>query len=140
MVLYHRPVKRVHGGSGGRRRATSDKRLLHYGGFFARGKYEKEAGEERREERRTKGGSTKVSGKVLLFASVTTPQGTKKARITAVVDNPSNRHYARENILTRGAVIDTELGRARITSRPGQEGAVNAVLLKEQPPAAPAKK
>ena len=134
MVLYHRPVKRVHRGSGGRKRANSDKRLHHYGGFFARGKYDREAKEETRENRRTKGGSEKTGGKTLLFANVTLPQGgTKKAKITEVVSNPSNRHYARENILTKGALIDTDLGRARITSRPGQTGIINAILLKDQP-------
>lgn len=131
-MLYHRPVKRVHSGSGGRRRGSSDKRLSQYGGFFSRGKYDREAKEEKRENRRTKGGTEKTSAKVALFANITTPQGTKKAKITNVADNPSNRHYARENIITKGALIETELGRARVTSRPGQAGVVNAVLLKEQ--------
>lgn len=53
----------------------------------------------------------------------------KTAKIKIVVDNPANRHYARRNILTKGSIIETELGRARITSRPGQEGCINAVLL-----------
>lgn len=140
MVQYHRPIKRVHSGSGARRRANSDKRLAHAGGFFARAKFDREVTEETREKRRTKGGARKVAGKAMLFANLTTTKGTKKVKITAVVDNPSNRHYARENLLTRGAIIDTEMGRARITSRPGQEGSINAVLLAEQPaPAAKAK-
>lgn len=134
MVLYHRPVKRVHRGSGGRKRPHTDKRLAHYGGFFARGKFDREVKEETRENRRLKGGGAKTSGKVYLYANVTAVGGkTQKTKITAVVQNPSNRHYARENLLTAGAVIDTELGRARITSRPGQVGVVNAILLKEQP-------
>ncbi|NLM29905.1 MAG: 30S ribosomal protein S8e, partial [Methanomicrobiales archaeon] len=29
----------------------------------------------------------------------------------------------------RGAIIRTDIGRARIVSRPGQDGVVNAVLL-----------
>ncbi len=53
----------------------------------------------------------------------------KKAKIKTVLQTPSNRHYARANIMTLGAIIDTELGKARITSRPGQEGTVNAVLI-----------
>ena len=52
----------------------------------------------------------------------------KKAKIKAVLDNPANRHFARRNILTKGAIIDTELGKARVTSRPGQEKVINAVL------------
>jgi small subunit ribosomal protein S8e len=54
----------------------------------------------------------------------------KKVLIKAVVGNPANRHFARRNILTKGAEIETELGKARITSRPGQEGSLNAVLIK----------
>jgi small subunit ribosomal protein S8e len=54
---------------------------------------------------------------------------TQKTKIKAVVENPANRHYVRRNILTKGTIIETELGRAKITSRPGQEGTLNAVLL-----------
>ncbi|HNJ81368.1 MAG TPA: 30S ribosomal protein S8e, partial [Methanoregulaceae archaeon] len=32
-------------------------------------------------------------------------------------------------LLTKGAVIRTEMGRARIISRPGQDGVINAILL-----------
>ncbi|MFC7185957.1 30S ribosomal protein S8e [Halorubrum yunnanense] len=52
-----------------------------------------------------------------------------EADIETVVDNPSNVNYARRNIVTKGAVIDTSAGRARVTSRPGQTGQVNAVLI-----------
>ena len=50
--------------------------------------------------------------------------------IKNVVESPANRHFVRRNILTRGAVVETSKGRARITGRPGQEGMVNAVLIK----------
>ena len=53
----------------------------------------------------------------------------KQAKIKTITDNPANRHFIRRNIMTKGSVIDTELGKARITSRPGQDGVVNAVLL-----------
>ena len=53
----------------------------------------------------------------------------KKAAIKNVVENPANRHYARANIMGRGSIIETELGKARVTNRPGQEGTVNAVLI-----------
>lgn len=52
-----------------------------------------------------------------------------KATITAVSDNPANRNFVRRNILTKGAIIETDKGKARITSRPGQDGLVNAVLI-----------
>jgi small subunit ribosomal protein S8e len=57
---------------------------------------------------------------------------TKKSsveKIKAVVDNPANRHFVRRNIITKGTIVETAKGRARITNRPGQEGQLNAVLI-----------
>jgi small subunit ribosomal protein S8e len=56
---------------------------------------------------------------------------TQKVKMTTEVDNPANKNYIRRNILTKGAIVMTDIGRARITSRPGQDGEVNAVLLQE---------
>ena len=53
----------------------------------------------------------------------------KQAKIKTITDNPANRHFIRRNIMTKGSVIDTEFGKARITSRPGQDGVINAVLI-----------
>ncbi len=52
-----------------------------------------------------------------------------QAKIKIVSDNPANRHFTRTNIITKGAIIETEKGKARVTSRPGQDGIVNAVLI-----------
>lgn len=54
----------------------------------------------------------------------------QKTKIKTITESPSNRHFVRRNIMTKGAIIDTEAGKARITSRPGQDGVVNAVLIK----------
>ncbi|MBU3906765.1 MAG: 30S ribosomal protein S8e [Nanoarchaeota archaeon] len=54
---------------------------------------------------------------------------TKKAKIKNVLETISNRFLARQNILVKSAVIETELGKARITNRPSQEGFVQAELL-----------
>ena len=53
----------------------------------------------------------------------------KQIKIKTITDNPANRHFIRRNIMTKGSVIDTELGKAKVTSRPGQDGVVNAVLI-----------
>ena len=52
-----------------------------------------------------------------------------QVKIKSVLDNPANKHYVRRNIMTKGTVIDTEKGKAKITSRPGQDGVINAVLI-----------
>ena len=54
----------------------------------------------------------------------------KQVKIKTITDNPANRHFVRRNIMTKGSIIDTEHGKARITSRPGQDGVINAVLVK----------
>ena len=53
----------------------------------------------------------------------------EQVKIKTITDNPANRHFVRRNIMTKGSIIDTDKGKARITSRPGQDGTVNAVLL-----------
>mgnify|MGYP001570908232 FL=1 len=53
----------------------------------------------------------------------------KQVKIKTITGNPANRHFIRRNIMTKGAVVETELGKARVTSRPGQDGIVNAVLI-----------
>jgi len=52
-----------------------------------------------------------------------------QAVIKSVTENPANKQFVRRNIITKGAVIDTDKGKAKVTSRPGQEGAINAVLI-----------
>ena len=56
---------------------------------------------------------------------------TKKVKIKNVIETPSDRFLARQNILVKSAIIDTELGKARITNRPSQEGMVQVVLVNE---------
>lgn len=53
----------------------------------------------------------------------------KVVEIKNVLEVPSNKFLARKNIIVKGAIIETELGKARVTNRPSQEGQVNAVLI-----------
>jgi len=89
--------------------------------------------EARRKVLRVRGGNTKVRLLRCDFANVSDPRSgvTRKVRILSVVENPANPHFKRRNIVTRGAIVETELGRAVVTSRPGQDGVVNAKLLEE---------
>ncbi len=81
---------------------------------------------------RTMGGGQKVKLKTIEYANVLDPETKRyqKAKIISVVENNADRNYARRNIITKGAIIETELGKAKVISRPGQDGAVNAVLVK----------
>jgi|TARA_Y100000310_G_C20655778_1_gene801899 small subunit ribosomal protein S8e len=80
---------------------------------------------------RTMGNHSKVRVLVTDTANLFDPKTKKyeKAKIKNVVENPANRHFIRRNIMTKGTVIDTDKGKAKITSRPGQDGTVNAVLV-----------
>ncbi len=83
---------------------------------------------------RTRGGNVKLRLKGAEYANVVDPKTNraKKVRIADVVENRANPHFVREKIITKGAVVKLEDGRlARVTSRPGQDGVVNAVLLEK---------
>lgn len=88
-------------------------------------------GEKKFKNKRGKGGHQKS---VLLTVAKVNIMNlkTKKSQVTeisAVVENSANRNFIRRGILTKGALINTPLGKARVTSRPGQVGALNAVLV-----------
>jgi small subunit ribosomal protein S8e len=106
----------------------------------ARGKRKFEMGRESAETRisdvkrkniQTMGGNRKIKLLQCNIANVTNPKDgkTTTSAIETVIDNAANKHYVRRNILTKGSVIRTAVGTARITSRPGQDGVVNAVLI-----------
>jgi len=56
---------------------------------------------------------------------------TTKANLLTVVESPADVNYVRRNILTKGAVVDTDKGKVRLTSRPGKDGVLNGVLVDE---------
>ena len=54
---------------------------------------------------------------------------TSRAELQDVEKNPANMDYQRRKVITQGTIIKTSKGRARVTSRPGQDGILNAVLI-----------
>lgn len=113
--------------TGGRRRPAAMKRRAEIG----RAPADTHLGETRKRVVRTYGGNQITMALRENFANVTNQKSgeTKKVKIETVEKNTANPNYVRRNLLTKGAVIKTELGSARITSRPGQDGIINAVLL-----------
>lgn len=79
---------------------------------------------------RTKGGNSKRKLLRHNEANVYDPKtkAFKKAKIKTIVQTPANQNYARRNIMTKGTIIDTEAGKAKVTNRPGQDGSIHAVL------------
>lgn len=80
---------------------------------------------------RVTGGNTKVRALRCEFANVCDKKTGKvqKAKINAVAENAANPNYVRRSLMTKGAIITTELGKAKIVSRPGQDGVINAILI-----------
>ena len=113
--------------TGGRKRAYRVKRNYEKGAFPA----ETTLGEPKRKIARGYGGNIKVKALNDKYASVTDPKSgkTEKTEILRVVRNSANVDYNRRGVITKGAEIETSLGLARVTSRPGNHGVINAVLL-----------
>jgi len=113
--------------TGGRRRPAQKKRRAEIG----RAPVDTHIGETRTRIIRTYGGNNIVVALRAKYANVTNPKNgeTKKVKIETVEKNTANPNYVRRNLLTKGAVIKTEIGSARIMSRPGQDGIINATLL-----------
>ena len=111
--------------TGGRRRNFRNKRKHELG----RESTETQVGEDKRKTVDTRGNTRKVRAMDVETATVATDDGAVAAEIENVAENPSNPNYARRNIITKGAILDTSEGRVRVTSRPGQDGQVNGVLV-----------
>ena len=80
---------------------------------------------------KTKGNGRKMKVLSSQYANVLDPKTKKysKSPVKSVEECPANRHFVRRNIIVKGTVIETESGKARVTSIPGQSGTVNAVLI-----------
>ncbi len=89
-------------------------------------------GEERKITRRKRGGSEKTILLANNVANVVYNGKAQKTKILGVVKNPADPQFVRRNIITKGALIQTELGEAVVTSRPGQDGIINALLVKKK--------
>jgi small subunit ribosomal protein S8e len=116
--------------SGGRKRAYRTKRKFEEGRFPA----ETILGETKKKNIKGRGNTTKIKLLSDKYACVTDVKSgkTQKVEITGVVRNPANVDYDRRGVITKGAVIETSLGLARVTSRPGQDEVINAVLIGEE--------
>lgn len=86
-------------------------------------------GEEKNKIVRKKGGGKKVKLQSSQFVNVSIKGKTQRLKILQIVENPANIHFARMGIITKGAIVKTEKGLVKITSRPGQNGVLNGILI-----------
>jgi len=113
--------------TGGKKRAYRKKRRFERGSFPT----ETIVDEPRVKLDRRQGGNFKIRLISTKWVNVSDPETgeTKKVEITRVIRNPANVDYDRRNVITKGTILETPLGRVRVTSRPGQSGVLNAILV-----------
>jgi len=82
--------------------------------------------------RRVRGNNNKVALKSIDFVNLATGNAkVVKSKIIKVLENATNNDYKRRGIISKGAILETQEGKCKVVSKPGQNGIVNAVLLKE---------
>jgi small subunit ribosomal protein S8e len=114
--------------TGGKRRPNRSRRAFEADDY----PFEPVVGDTVRSPKRTRGGTLAFGLRAASEANVFDGNSGKtvKTKIVRVSANKANREYERRGVITRGAVIETELGSAKVTSKPSDDGVVNAVLLK----------
>jgi len=82
---------------------------------------------------RVHGGNYKLKVLQTEYVNVSDPKSgkTQKVKIKAFLENPTNVDYHRRKVITKGTIVETKIGRVQITSRPGQHGQVNGILIKK---------
>jgi len=129
MVQYHaNDLRKISGGK--KDKNVKVKRKYFMGGYPTETRL---SDAEKRKLIRTKGGGIKVKLLSAAYANIAVDRGiVKRVRVLSVISNPSSKDYDRRKIVTKGAIIRTEIGLAKVTSRVGQNGVLNAVLIKEE--------
>ncbi len=125
VVIHRRRLKRKE--SGGKYKSAKGKRNFEKGSSPTL----THVGKHKVKTIRTRGGKSKTRSLSIDTVNLLNPKTKKfeKVKVKTVVETPANRHHVRRNIFTKGAIIETEKGKARVTSRPGQNGSVNVVLI-----------
>ena len=90
-------------------------------------------GENQIRTRRVRGNNSKSSVKSGAYVNLSDPlsRKTTNTKILQVVKNPANKDYERRGVISKGALLETESGLAKVISRPGQDGCINGVLVKQ---------
>ena len=80
--------------------------------------------------RKVRGKNVKTAIKTIDSVNLAIDSKIKRVKIIKVLENSTNNDYQRRGIISKGAILETEEGKCRVVSRPGQHGTVNAILVK----------
>jgi len=122
----HRRSRTKLAGNGKRNVESRNKHRSEIGNYFSATKF---AESETLVEVRRRGGRIIKRLHTASSVNLLTSSGYKKAKIKSVLESPDNRNFARQAMITKGTIIETELGRAVVLNRPGRDGTINARLL-----------
>jgi len=127
MTIYHSDLhKRKR--SGGRKSPYRGRRRYEFGSPNTR----TVVGDESTLRTRSMGGNFKVRSLKVKYVNLSDRSGkVVKSEVLSVAENPAGVDLRRGGIITKGTIIQTPLGRARVTSRPGQVGSISAVIIGE---------
>ena len=88
-------------------------------------------GEQETATRKTRGNNRKTALKTVNHVNLVLPNAKiKRSKIIRVLENQTNNDYQRRGVITKGAILETEDGKCKVVSRPGQNGVINAILVK----------
>ncbi len=125
MAIWHKRSETKK--TGGKSRTYRKSRKYDLGSKFT----EPTTGEQRIKNKRSRGGDQKSFVKQENEVNLSVNGEVERTEIEAVLENPANNNFVRRSLLTKGTIIRTPEGKAEITSRPGQNGVVNAKLVEE---------
>ena len=80
--------------------------------------------------RKVRGKNIKSAIKTIDSVNLAIDSKIKRVKIIKVLENATNNDYQRRGIISKGAILETEEGKCRVVSRPGQSGTVSAILVK----------
>ena len=80
--------------------------------------------------RKVRGKNIKTAIKTIDSVNLAIDSKIKRVKIIKVLENATNNDYRRRGVISKGAILETEEGKCRVVSRPGQHGTVNAILVK----------
>ncbi len=93
---------------------------------------ETKIGKDKKKILRGLGGNKKIKLLSVERVNVSQKGKTKTVNISSVLENTANPHYVRRNVVTKGAIVKTEIGNVKITSRPNHDGVVNGILVEKK--------
>ena len=80
--------------------------------------------------RKVRGKNIKAAIKTIDSVNLAIDSKVKRVKIIKVLENATNNDYQRRGVISKGAILETEEGKCRVVSRPGQHGTVNAIFVK----------